>query len=70
VKIDYATDVLPLTPSGNATERHIVVAYIEAAARAFDRPADFWASRLGMDAAAVEKAMQTTPAFRTRCAAS
>lgn len=64
VKIDYATDVLPLTPSGNATERHIVVAYIEAATRAFDRPAAFWASRLGMDAAAVEKAMQDNAGFQ------
>jgi hypothetical protein len=26
--IDYESDVLPLTPSGNATERHIVRAYI------------------------------------------
>ena len=26
--VDYASDVLPLTPSGNATERHIVSAYI------------------------------------------
>ncbi len=64
VKIDYAADVLPLTPSGNATERHIVVAYIEAATRAFDQPAAFWASRLGMDAAAVEKAMLDNAGFQ------
>ncbi len=64
VKIDYATDVLPLTPSGNATERHIVVAYIEAAARAFDQPATFWASRLGMEVAAVEKAMLDNAGFQ------
>ena len=30
VTIDYAADVLPLTPNGNATERHIVAAYIAA----------------------------------------
>ena len=29
VKIDYEKDVLPLTPSGNPTERHIIKAYIE-----------------------------------------
>ena len=31
VSIDYERDVLPLTPSGNATERHILVAYARAA---------------------------------------
>jgi len=30
IAIDYEKDVLPLTPSGNATERHIVKAYISA----------------------------------------
>ena len=35
VMLDYAQDVLPLTPAGNATERHIVVAYIRIAARQF-----------------------------------
>jgi hypothetical protein len=26
VMVDYDRDVLPLTPSGNATERHLLVA--------------------------------------------
>ena len=33
VTIDCERDVLPLTPAGNATERHIVVAYIQMAER-------------------------------------
>ena len=33
VIVDYDRDVLPLTPSGNATERHMLVAYIRAAER-------------------------------------
>lgn len=64
VQIDYAGDVLPLTPSGNATERHIVVAYIAAAKRAFDHPAAFWSSRLGMEAAAVERALADSAGFQ------
>jgi hypothetical protein len=64
VAVDYAADVLPLTPAGNATERHIVVAYIEAAARMVDDPAAFWASKLGMDRAAVEKAMADSAGFQ------
>lgn len=64
VKIDYTADVLPLTPSGNATERHIVVAYIAAARRTFDQPAAFWANRLGIEATAVEKAMLDSAGFQ------
>lgn len=53
VGIDYETDVLPLTPCGNATERHIVQAYVRAAERLTPDPAAFWADKLGM---AVDKA--------------
>jgi hypothetical protein len=64
VTVDYAADVLPLTPAGNATERHIVVAYIAAAARLTDDPTAFWAAKLGLDRAAVEKAMADSPSFQ------
>ena len=64
VGVDYAADVLPLTPAGNATERHIVVAYIQAAERMTGDPAGFWSERLGMDRAAVEKAMADSPSFQ------
>ena len=51
VAIDYERDVLPLTPAGNATERHMLLAYIRAADRAFDgaesQKAAFWAEKLG-----------------------
>ena len=64
VVVDYEADVLPLTPAGNATERHIVVAYIQAAERMTGDPAGFWSERLGMDRAAVEKAMADSPSFQ------
>jgi len=64
VAIDYDADVLPLTPAGNATERHIVVAYIRAAARAFDNAAPFWAGRLGLELAACETAMANSAGFQ------
>jgi hypothetical protein len=51
VVIDYERDVLPLTPAGNATERHMLLAYIRAADRTFDgaegQKAAFWAEKLG-----------------------
>jgi hypothetical protein len=50
VTIDYDIDVLPLTPAGNATERHMLVAYEKRARETFsDRDAltRFWSERLG-----------------------
>jgi hypothetical protein len=48
VTIDYETDVLPLTPAANPTERHIVQAYIQAAERTQVNVGAFWADKLGM----------------------
>lgn len=62
--IDYDADVLPLTPAGNATERHIVLAYIRAAERVFTNPAPFWAERLGLELAACEKIMTDSAGFQ------
>jgi hypothetical protein len=61
VKVDYTRDVLPLTPNGNATERHIVVAYLLAAAARFPderAQARFWAGKLQMGEEQTLAAMQ------------
>ena len=54
--LDYDREVLPLTPSGNATERHICLAYARKAHAVL--PADelgrFWAEKLSTDAAALD----------------
>jgi len=50
VVLDYERDVLPLTPSGNATERHICLAYARKARSLFGDGralAEFWSGRLG-----------------------
>jgi len=52
IAIDYERDVLPLTPSGSATERHIVTAYINKSKTCFDGPrelAEFWSEKLSAD---------------------
>lgn len=51
VVIDYDKDVLTLTPSGNATERHMLQAYDLKAQQVFPdaaRRAHFWAAKLQM----------------------
>jgi len=53
VELDYEADVLALTPAGNATERHMCVAYARKAKAIFgegDELAAFWSQKLGTDA--------------------
>jgi hypothetical protein len=50
IRLDFGADVAPLTPNGNATERHLCQAYERKAADAFPdaaRRAAFWTERLG-----------------------
>lgn len=49
-ELDYEQDVQPLTPKGNATERHICEAYERKAAKVFPDAAartNFWREKLG-----------------------
>jgi hypothetical protein len=77
IAIDYARDVLPLTPAGGATERHIIRAYTNKAAAAFpaaEARAGFWsrtlacpetdAARLVTDVPALEEAVRSRLAKR------
>jgi len=64
VKIDYDRDVLPLTPGGNATERHILVAFIEAAARCFPDPTQFWSEKLSLTLEQVAAQIGDEPRFQ------
>ena len=47
VTVDYERDLLPLTPAGNPTERHIVLAYVQAVERQASDQSSFWAVKLG-----------------------
>lgn len=64
VTVEYDRDVVPLTPAGNATERHIVGAYLRAAAHQPDL-AGFWADRLGVPRAEVEAALADAPRLQS-----
>lgn len=64
VTVDYQRDVLPLSPAGNPTERHIVLAYIQAAARRYPDPAGFWAEKLGMPRSQVEEMIRDSAGFQ------
>lgn len=62
--IDYDRDVLPLTPKGNATERHMLAAYLAAAERELSDPVDFWADKLSLSAETVVSVMADEPKFQ------
>lgn len=50
VELDYCADVEPLTPRGNATERHLCEAYQRRAAQVYAEPVQrqaFWQGKLG-----------------------
>jgi len=64
VMIDYDRDVLPLTPSGNATERHLLVAYVRAAEKTVSNPLGFWADKLRLSPDQVAKVIGDAPQFQ------
>jgi len=64
LSIDYERDVLPLTPAGNATERHMLAAYLQAAERTQANPAAFWAGKLNMAVDQVAATMADKPRFQ------
>jgi len=64
VAIDYERDVLPLTPGGNATERHIVVAYVRATERIVPKPVGFWADKLNIEPGQIAILMDDSPRFQ------
>jgi hypothetical protein len=54
IELDYERDVLTLTPAGNATERHMCLAYARKARDYFGATSDglaaFWTQKLGTEA--------------------
>ncbi|MBI5094317.1 MAG: hypothetical protein HZB26_17985 [Candidatus Hydrogenedentes bacterium] len=67
VQLDYERDVLPLVPKGNATERHLCMAYDAKASEVIPdaaKRAAFWAEKLGENAASIEKMFADPPVFQ------
>jgi hypothetical protein len=64
VAIDYERNVLPLTPAGRPTERHMVAAYIQAAEQSVADPATFWAAKLEVAGDEMAAIMADSPRFQ------
>jgi hypothetical protein len=64
VEIDYERDVLPLSPGGTPTERHIVVAYVQSAERTIPNQVGFWADKLEVAPDQVAALIGDVPKFQ------
>lgn len=64
VAIDYERDVLPLTPAGNATERHMLAAYMQAVEQTVSDPVAFWAGKLNLASDQVAAVINDAPQFQ------
>jgi len=67
VGIDYDRDVLPLSAAGNATERHMLDAYVSRAREHFqddDALARFWSEKTGEPRARVRELLADPPALK------
>ena len=62
--VDYDADVLPLTPAGNATERHMVQVLAQKSIQTMKDPAGFWADKLGVTVEEAAKIMQDNNQFK------
>ena len=69
VQLNYDADVIPLTPSGNATERHILAAYDAKSRQVFSDEsslAEFWSRVLDMPQADTPALIADTPKFHDK----
>jgi hypothetical protein len=64
VAVDYERDVLPLTPGGHPTERHLVLAYLDAVHRLHPDAAGFWAGALALEPEQAAAAMGDKQGFQ------
>jgi hypothetical protein len=67
MQVDYEREVLPLGPSGNVTERHMLAVLDEKAREMFPDPgerADYWAERTGIAEDELLELFEDTAAFR------
>jgi hypothetical protein len=62
--IDYEQDVLPLTPNGNATERHMLAALLQASERNISEQVSFWADKLNMEPDQINAIFANKPKFQ------
>ncbi|MCC7353866.1 MAG: hypothetical protein IT330_08930, partial [Anaerolineae bacterium] len=62
--IDYEKDVLPLTPARNATERHILTAYVRKAEGTAANLPEFWSEKLNLETGEITESLADSAKFQ------
>ena len=62
--LDYEKDILPLTPNGYATERHMVYRIAQKAEEELEDPTNFWRGKLALSRDEIKAAIQNPTAFQ------
>lgn len=65
LEIDYEREILPLTPSGNATERHMVYKILQKSLEKFNDPALFWSEKFHQPKEKIQDLMANPESFQT-----
>ena len=64
LNIDLDQDILPTSPSGNITERHIITKLACKASTEFDNPSGFWSEKLDLPVETIQKEMMEPEVFQ------
>mgnify|MGYP001279512673 CR=1 FL=1 len=64
LEVYYEEDILPMTPGGYATERHMVQKIAKKSFESFEDPIDFWHKKLDLPKESIEKVIQDQNAFK------
>ncbi len=62
--LDYERDVVPLTPAGNVTERHMITVIFEKSLKGTKNPNVFWGEKLNLNEHDIQEKMKDTSAFK------
>ncbi len=62
--IDYEKEVLPLTPAGNATERHMLTAIVKAVDERINNTDRFWSEKLKIPENEISELKKDLPGFK------
>ena len=63
LKLDYETEILPFTPAGNVTERHMVEKIAQKSIQDIGDPVRFWSEKLHLPEEEVSKTMENSNTF-------
>ena len=62
--LDYERDVVPLTPAGNVTERHMIAVILEKSLQGTENPIAFWSEKLNLEKHDIQDKLKDTSKFK------